>query len=519
MSAGGTPTSASAVSWPRPASLSARLTLLFALLTAGLLSVAGLVIGAAVARHFEELDRHELATKHALLAHVLTRADAAGAAGTMGTAADVLDVRLRRLDDALIGDTQSAVVLRDEHGGIRYARHPDVLAQAPALPAHRATETAAAPADGQHGDSHGVMALPRWAWEGREFLGSVSAAHVPGAGSGAPWRFAVALDVSHHAAFLAVVRARLALGVVLGSVLAAGLAWLVSYKGLMPLRRVADTARGLSAQRLGERFAAGAAPAEVRDAVDGFNAMLDRLESEFRRLADYSADIAHELRTPISNLMTHTTVALSRSRSTEEYRAVLASNLEEYEHIARTVGDMLFLAQADEGRLPRDSQPVCLADEARALAEFYEALAESQDVRIEVKEDGAEGADRAVAGDRLMLRRAMANLLSNAVRHARPGSTVTLRIDATAARSDAPAGLRFSIANQGDTIPATELARIFERFHRAGGEQRRLQGTGAGLGLAITRSIAAAHGGTVGARSQHGETVFELWLPGVPPAG
>jgi two-component system heavy metal sensor histidine kinase CusS len=95
----------------------------------------------------------------------------------------------------------------------------------------------------------------------------------------------------------------------------------------------------------------------VRDHVDAFNGMLARLEAAFQRLGDYSADIAHELRTPISNLMTQTQVALSRPRTIDEYQDILASNLEEYERIARMVSDMLFLAKAEENTLAHAGDP------------------------------------------------------------------------------------------------------------------------------------------------------------------
>jgi two-component system heavy metal sensor histidine kinase CusS len=198
--------------------------------------------------------------------------------------------------------------------------------------------------------------------------------------------------------------------------------------------------------------------------------------------------------------MTQTEVALSRSRSADEYREILASNLEEYERIARMVGDMLFLAKAERGHLPHPGEAVALADEAHALAEFYEALAEERRVRIEIRGDAT------VGGDRLMLRRAVSNLLSNALRHASPGSTVELAI----AEEDGDATI--AVTNRGDTIAADQLPRIFERFHRATPDRQR-HGEGAGLGLAITRSIVEAHRGSVAAESVDKQTRFVIRLP------
>lgn len=456
-----------------PISLTARLALLFAALTASLLIVVGIVMGRAVEGHFRELDEHEIAGKLRLIENLVRRAD---------TPQDV-DALPQRLDEAFVGHDAVAVLLRDAEGSVIYALHAKQFAAAQ-------REGAALPAGGmwQEGDRH--------------YIGREAGFTLPAGGG---LRVLLGLDVSHHIHFLDEVRNRLWAGISLSAVVAALLGWLAAHKGLAPLRRVTATAERLSAERLGERLAEGDAPAEVRELVEAFNGMLDRLESSFRRLSDFSADIAHELRTPVSNLMTQTEVALSRARSADEYREVLASNLEEYERIARMVSDMLFLAQAENGRLPRPVETVALAVEAQALAEFYDALAEEQGVRIAVR--GA----AAVTGDRLMLRRALANLLSNALRHTARGGTVDIVIE----QDDGKAIL--AVRNPGETIPADELSRIFERFHRASRERER-HGEGAGLGLAITRSIAEAHGGRVTVASAAGQTTFRIELPLAPAA-
>ena len=263
---------------------------------------------------------------------------------------------------------------------------------------------------------------------------------------------------------------------------------------------VTETARELSAERLGERLDAHDAPAEVRDHVEALNGMLARLETAFQRLSDYSADIAHELRTPISNLMTQTQVALSRPRTSAEYQDILASNLEEYERIARTLGDMLFLAKAEENTLAHAGEVVDLASEVDALIDFYEALAEERRVRI-LRQGRA-----SVHGDRLMLRRALSNLISNALRHTPDGERITIAIEADTT------AIRLVVCNPGAPIPADQIERIFERFHRASA-QRETRGEGAGLGLAITRSIVRAHGGEIAARSAEGLTRFTMTLP------
>ena len=144
----------------------------------------------------------------------------------------------------------------------------------------------------------------------------------------------------------------------------------------------------------------------------------DRLEEAFLRLSDFSSDIAHELRTPVSNLMTQTQVALSRARNADDYRSILESNAEEFEHMARMISDMLLLAKAENGLVVPHRETLQLGAEVRALFDYYDAVAEEKGITLMLEGDAE------ISADRLMLRRALGNLLSNAVRHATPGSSV-----------------------------------------------------------------------------------------------
>ncbi|MFW5453069.1 heavy metal sensor histidine kinase [Thioalkalivibrio sulfidiphilus] len=455
----------------RRLSLTARLALLFALVAAVLLLALGMLLSHAVDRHFDELDEHDLSAKLAVIGQLLARTDS-------GAALDTLPQRLR---DSLAGHENIAVLLRDAEGVVIFGYNLS---------------------DFEPGQLSGESSVEGrdWQRQGRRFIGRERSFMLP-LPEPQSIQVLVALDISHHDHFLREVRVSLWLGVALVAALAALLGWLAARQGLAPLARVTTIARHLSPERLGERIPVGDAPAEVRELAEAFNGMLDRLEAAFRRLGEYSADIAHELRTPVSNLMTETEVALSRARSAEEYRDTLHSNLEEFERMARMIGDMLFLAKADKGRLPRRAEPVDLASEARALMEFYEALAEERGVSLAVSGDAT------VSGDRLMLRRALSNLLSNALRHTAPGGTVEIRIEV----SDGE--VRLSVRNPGRPIPEAQIPQLFERFHRID-EARTAHGEGAGLGLAITRSIAEAHGGRIGVACAQGLTTFTLTLPG-----
>jgi len=277
------------------------------------------------------------------------------------------------------------------------------------------------------------------------------------------------------------------------------LGWIAVRRGLAPLQTIRQGAAGVTANRLDYRLKADAVPLELAELAETLNAMLARLEESFRRLTDFSSDLAHELRTPVSNLMTQTQVALSKARSADEYRDVLASNTEEYERLSRMIADMLFLAQADNGLIVLRRESIDLAAEVNTLFEFFDALAEEKALHLSLTGNGH------VSGDRLMLRRALANLLSNAIRHTPLNGDIGVRI---AVADDATT---LSIANTGEGIPPEHLTRIFDRFYRADPSRHR-DGEGAGLGLAITRSIIRAHGGEIDVYSGPQGVRFEIRL-------
>ena len=279
--------------------------------------------------------------------------------------------------------------------------------------------------------------------------------------------------------------------------------WVVR-RGLRPLLRMRAQAERIGAGQLDARMPVQEAPIELAELAATLNAMLARLESAFARLSTYSSDIAHELRTPLSNLMTQTQVALAQPRDAAAYREVLASNAEELERLSRTVADMLFLAQAEHGELLPSRQPVALGAEVRALFDFYEALAEDRGIALRLQGDGT------VLGDSLMLRRAIGNLLSNALRYTPRGGAIEVSV----APRDSQIVLR--VRNDGTPIAAEALPRLFERFYRAEPDRSHAQGQGdgAGLGLAITQAIVQAHGGRISARADEAGNTLEVVLPG-----
>jgi two-component system heavy metal sensor histidine kinase CusS len=288
------------------------------------------------------------------------------------------------------------------------------------------------------------------------------------------------------------------MAVALTTALGVAVAYGIARSGLRPLRQMANAAKRISAEHLEERLSVETAPRELRELAESFNAMLQRLQDSFARLGEYASDLAHEMRTPLSNLIGQTQVVLSRSRSAEDYRAALESNMEEFERLSRMVSDMLFIARAENPQTRVTMQPVDLRGVAIKTQQFYEPMLAEKDVRLVV-----EGA-AVIAAEPLMIERAVSNLVSNAVRHADPGSEIAIRI----AEKLTPS---LEVSNRGRPIPPEVEARLFSRFARSDTGER---SDGVGLGLAIVRSIMKLHNGMVTAQSDgEGETRFVLTFP------
>ena len=300
-------------------------------------------------------------------------------------------------------------------------------------------------------------------------------------------------------------------------VLAAGLAgcvvvgYRIARRGLRPVRLVADTARRIDPTNLSERIAADGLPADLIDLADTFNRMLDRLERSFTRLGQFSADIAHELRTPVNNLRGEVEVALGKPRTPDEYRDVLASNLEECGRLARLIESLLFLARAENPRTHVAKEAVDVGVELATVREFYDAAAGEKGVTLVV----AAGGPVHTALNRTLFQRAVCNLVENAITHTPAGGVVTLSAATT------EGGIAVAVADTGVGIPAAHLPHVFDRFYRADAA-RGSAGRHVGLGLAIVKSVADLHGGTVAARSEGGGTRVEMTFPhdpaGRPPS-
>lgn len=283
--------------------------------------------------------------------------------------------------------------------------------------------------------------------------------------------------------------------------LVGGGAWWVVRRSLRPLKAFGKVAAQVSARDLSQRLTSSGLPDELQGLARAINVMLQRLDDDISQLAQFSDDLAHELRSPINNLMGKAQVTLSRERPAEDYKQALESCTEELERLSRMVSQMLFLASINQPVAALATDPVNLREEADKVVELFELTAEERDIKLQVNGTAC------TRGDRLMIQRAISNLLSNAIRHAPPGTRVTLLLSVHSEQAS------LAISNAGEGIAAEHLPRLFDRFYRVHASRARHQG-GTGLGLAIVRSIMQIHEGEVTVTSEPGGlTTFSLIFP------
>jgi two-component system heavy metal sensor histidine kinase CusS len=459
-------------------SLTTRLSLLFMLAVTAVLLLAGLTFQQLSQHHFLLQDQQTLEEKRQAAQGILAELEGV-------EQFEQLKPRLR----ALLGAHRDiTAIILDTAGNVLFAEPAPVE-----LP-----ERLRGMADGE---------IWQWQEHGHLFRGLTARAGADVAGRGKPLTLILVLDVSAHMHFFAAISRWFWVGLVLSALLSGGLGWLVARSGLEPLRQVTRVAASISATSLRERIPLTSVPYELQQLVASFNAMLARLEDAFVRLSNFSADIAHELRTPLSNLLTQTEVVLSRPRNSEDYQETLYTNLDDLKHMSRMIDDMLFLAKADNGLIIPEHQLVALEDVVGKLFEYYRLLADEHDIELKLQGHGR------IHGDVLMLHRAIANLLSNALRYTAEGQTITVSI------RQGESGTELSVANPGPGIPPEQLGQLFDRFYRGDPARREGSTSNAGLGLAITRSIVIAHQGRIHCTSAAGVTTFHLVFAEPSPAG
>lgn len=270
--------------------------------------------------------------------------------------------------------------------------------------------------------------------------------------------------------------------------------YVVARRELSTLTSLSTRLARIDARTLDQHLDAEVGPPEIRALVGSFDALLGRLNAAFAALTRFSGELAHELRTPVHVLRQQAEVALQRARTPEEYREVLGSSLEELDRMRRMIDDILFLARAEDPRVAVQRAHLDLAHEVRDVAAFLEAEAAERGVEIACRVPGA----LAISADRMLVRRALVNVVANAIRHTPPGGRVEI------IASESESAVMLVVGDTGEGIAPELLPHVFDRYVRG----RAADGAGAagsGLGLAIVRGIMTLHGGTASIASRLGE--------------
>lgn len=298
-------------------------------------------------------------------------------------------------------------------------------------------------------------------------------------------------------------RHRLYLAGIGGALLAFLMGFLLIRESLKPLAEIAHHALAVTVARLNTRLDVPHAPRELDVLQNALNAMLGRLDHGFARLSQYTADLAHDLRTPLANLRGTAEVALARPRTADEYQAALESNLEECGRLERMISNVLLLARTEHPEFVVQQQEFEVPAELARIADYFEGVAEDAGVKLQV------GGHAHLRADVELFRRAIGNLLANAIRYTPRGSGISL-----SATTGAQV-VMVTVANAGTPIDRALLERIFDRFYcvdPARSSSQRATGS-AGLGLAIVRNIMHLHRGSVRAESDAAGTRFILSFP------
>ncbi len=428
-------------------SLAFRLAAASAAMGAVVMLAAGVIGYVSLSNQLASQTRAELEGKQALLVHLISKLDSPQTAVA----------QRHEFDDFLQGHEEMTVQLSDANSG-------ETL-----FPAAVASDVVAQPVRDQTNT-------------GLTFKGIVPTKN------GAGVNYVLKLDgMGNHRLLAAYLRALL-IGVPVLLVIVLTGAWWVANTGLAPLSRLARLANESTTTSLSKRIATTDLPDELHSVANNFNQMLNRLEGGISKLDQFSGDLAHEMRTPVANILGRSQVALSQPRTVDELKAVVESGVEEMERLARLISDMLFLARADNEQEHIEHQDLKLETEVRTICEFLDVIADDAEVSFSITGEAE------IKGDQILVQRALTNLLSNAIRHGRASSVIHIAIEHKANYA------AVQICNLGAPIADDQLPHLFDRFYRVDPSRSRNDG-GTGLGLSIVRAIMVLHGGSVTATS------------------
>lgn len=311
----------------------------------------------------------------------------------------------------------------------------------------------------------------------------------------------MALDRSYDVETMRDYRKMALLILLAGVLFSASLGFFIAKAGLRPLSKLAQVFTRVTSEHLNERVGTTYWPPEIASLAQAFDSMLQRLERSFALLSHFSANLAHELRTPIGNLRGEAEVALGRPRTAEEYRRVIESSLEEYERLSRVIENLLFLARTDTHNTTVRFSPINTRQEIDALLEYFEGLAEEKSIEV------TSAGNALLNADPTLLRRALTNLLSNAFQYTPDHGRIS--VDVTTNNGT----VVITVSDTGIGIEPSSLEKISERFYRTE-RARAMNAQGSGLGLAIVKSIMDLHSGSLKVESTPGEgTTVRMEFP------
>jgi heavy metal sensor kinase len=285
---------------------------------------------------------------------------------------------------------------------------------------------------------------------------------------------------------------------------ASGVGYWMSRRALAPVDALVRTAREVSGANLNSRLQKLETGDELQRLSDTLNEMLDRIETAFLRITQFTADASHELRTPVSLIRTEAELALRRSRGEAEYKESLRHILLEAERTTALIEQLLSLARTDSGREALHMQPVDLSQTLRGVVDGWQQVAAIRELQFTANIDDHAAV---VMGDETLLRRLVDILLDNAFKYTPSPGSVRLSFEQKGDRAV------ITVQDSGVGIAQEHQSKIFERFYRVDKARSRAQG-GAGLGLAIAQWIVARHGGSIAVEScPGGGSTFRVELP------
>ncbi|MFD2819765.1 heavy metal sensor histidine kinase [Paraglaciecola chathamensis] len=459
----------------RPTSLAFRVTILVGLTIFLCLTFISLMVQESIAQHFAEQDANELNEVFIAVKRKLYEANNRGISPT------------KTLFHAVSGHHGVYYLVQNEVGDIVFSSENAALERYPGRTfdiEHITPSSLSIFYDGEHKLRSTKVIVP-----------------VQTSQTQTQYKVIVASNMEFHMNYMEDFETNLWAIIALSGTITILVARFAVYRGHSPIRRLSRKIGSISTTQLDIRLDPIEVPVELTRLVESFNDMIERVENGYEQLSHFSDDIAHELRTPITNLTTQTQVILNQPRSIDEYSEILYSNLEEYERMSKMVSDMLLLAQTEHGLIKPNTEVINCQKEISALIEYFELIAEEKHIHIQLHGHNIE-----LRCDKSMFRQAISNLLSNAIRYAPSNAEVILF---TQIRDDEA---HISISNPGKKISKNQLHRIFDRFYRTDPSRKR-DGQGAGLGLTIARSVMEVNAGHIRVESNEQTTTFTVILP------